>query len=425
MGEKAMSLHASKNPKPTTHHLILFIEIALLLGALALSALHFTHALWWHYAVDAPAHLDYILFFIEYGGPPPIHGGAAYRHPMLYYKLASLGYGWGGVNGVRALSFLSAVALAFIGRACIHLVLGRGAGALVALAIFLYWPLFPTLGARITPDILLTAILAGVFYAILRWREAYAPQHLGMALALIGLATLAKNGALMWLAFLGMVGLWALLSKRMQWSQLFAWQVWLGTASLVAAFGCMFARARHMDQVPIRWRMSEPPLELGNADRQWFDLRVFFESTVLDINTPAHQFLFGNLFVRMLALDQFPWPVADGLQLIICVFVLLLLPLSLLAWWWGRRASTYPCMLLFFFLSQIILLLAIWLWVPNPYYANPRYIYLITLFIALFIGAGTQASLQRGTQLLAGLGVGLAASMVALTSALILASHLA
>ena len=128
----------------------------------------------------------------------------------------------GAGEGVRALSFLSAVAFGLHLQQVIWC-WGVAAGALVALAIFLYWPLFPNAwGAASRPIFYSRQFWWGALYAILRWREAYAPQHLGTASGShFGLATLAKNGALMWLAFLGMVGLWALLSKRMYWSETF------------------------------------------------------------------------------------------------------------------------------------------------------------------------------------------------------------
>ena len=95
-----------------------------------------------------------------------------------------------------------------------------------------------------------------------------------------------------------------------------------------------------------------------------------------------------------MALDQFPWPVADESGAHHLRFRVAAVGVVV-----GQAGKYLPLQLPFFFLNEIILLLAMAMG-AKPHHANPRYIYCITLFIALFIGAGTQASLQRGTQLL-------------------------
>lgn len=296
-----------------------------------------------------------------------------------------------------------------------------------ALALFAFWPIGVTMGARITCDIMLYAGEMGVFYYLVRWLREENPSLLAPVFFCAGISVLAKNSGIFFLAFSFLSLLHAAYLYRKNLQQLLTLRLFFSVFFALAAAYWTFSRASMFAYMPYADHRAYTWLDYLRI-YGLFDPYEFLDASIINLQTREGQPLFWNWFMRSLLLGHFiEWKALSIVFAIGCAWLAMLLYLLVgvavnLKMLLKKRPKVY----LFLMFSGAVLiasLIAARIRVPNPAYADARYIYPILPIILIFYGKIMQKWEDCGKEAGWRVGNGLALSMVLLSMALFAAQH--
>lgn len=178
-----------------------WFELALFAAA-GLASLHYLHISRNNaYTNDWQAHLGYAEYVSQHWLSPYGYTGGQQHQPPLYYYLAGFVIWFARqahLPELTALRYFSWVAyLVFNVFSLFTLRLFRLSGSTyrACVALLLLWPAGIHLASKINNELLFFACYAAALYYIVRWQQEKTPKLLRMALALSGIAFMARSNS--------------------------------------------------------------------------------------------------------------------------------------------------------------------------------------------------------------------------------------
>lgn len=405
-------------------------SIAVLLAGLGLAYFHLYSTNWGQFAVDYAPHTAYVEFLARNHSLPRyavdiLPSDAAFRHPPFYYMLCSVIYALAErMDGVLPMFSVRHLSMAFyavfllFGARTLKMAAGEDTpGFISGLLLLCFWPVGLTMGARISCDIPLYAAVAACGYYLFRFASMGESRDIALAWVAAGLAVLTKNAG-----FLFLIGTCAVSLFHLR--RAFAPQALLGIA--FAAACAVFAFEWHWFFAAIQPEMlsSEKP-GLGDSLRAYltFDVPLFFDESIYNVQQAPTNRLFWNYFLRSFLLGKFfEW------KLLSVVFALGVVWMGLLVFvlvsalprqerQWGMVAL---CIL-------AVLMVAAQMYVHrftgNPDYLEARYSFPALILLACAFARGLNAHVEAGREVAFRIGRMLALVLVGLSVALMMGQH--
>ena len=169
---------------------------------------------------DCQVHIDYIRYVFTNADIPAINAGWEMYHPPLYYALVALlagivhPIGISLVTAARYFSLLCAGAFALYGLLFLQRAIRNARVQYLCAAVFLSWPLWLGLFARISNEVLLYPLWVCCYYHLLGWHQRQQSRDLVIAIVLCALMMLVKVSALVPLATVVAVMCYHLMTRR-------------------------------------------------------------------------------------------------------------------------------------------------------------------------------------------------------------------
>lgn len=166
-------------------------------------------ALWLHtfpnlaYTNDLFGHIAYIAHMVNHWSQPYGYTGKEYFHPPLYYFLAARVFApfidspvISHLAAARILSLFFYAIFCVIGLHTIKEMRFHHKPTQIAVSVlFIFWPLSILLATRITNDVALYAVWAGVFHYVLRAYQTKQARYWQLAVVWLGVAFMIKTTA--------------------------------------------------------------------------------------------------------------------------------------------------------------------------------------------------------------------------------------
>ncbi|MBI5533462.1 MAG: glycosyltransferase family 39 protein [Deltaproteobacteria bacterium] len=192
--------------------------IVIVISGLALYGLYFSYTSWSERNPDAVSHLAYVQYVAAHRAIPSNADCSVCHHPPLYYVAAAAAYrafqaaGSGEpALGPQMLSFLLFTGFVLMSAVAIRRLAPDGRAQDLATALVVFWPSSVLNSHRVSNDVMLYAVAAGVLLCLVRWWQKPAASMLWAAsgLAVVGMFTKANGLVLSALVVaVALAGLW-------------------------------------------------------------------------------------------------------------------------------------------------------------------------------------------------------------------------
>jgi hypothetical protein len=212
------------------------------------------------YGPDIKGHLDYIYYLMTHSFVPPApisaeHHSASMiqaiwhrQQPPLYYEWCALAGTLGEWLGVSKEGMIRlASRTLYLGYVIwVMLIVERMrlpfAGHVVVIASILFWPSAQGLSVRTSTDLGFMFFYGAALYHLQRWYENTLPKYFGYACVAAGLALLCKATGVIALTTVGLVAIYAILSRRLPVFWFCDKRLWRSYAITVFCLALYFGR---------------------------------------------------------------------------------------------------------------------------------------------------------------------------------------
>jgi hypothetical protein len=291
-----------------------------------------------HYMHDVYGHLGYFRHLISnWDEPYNFMGQEHWQPPTYYYALAAIQKlaGQDGFVTIRIFSLLLYQLFCFFGiRSLNEAITTRGTAYYVGILLIVFWPSSVLFATRINNDIPLYTCWAASFYYLTRWYRTQEMASLRKLVVCLSLALMVKTNALIPIAILGVVGLYAPSAGRTKLRSLLIWQN-LPTA-LFFVLGALVNTGRHWHNT-LTNKKSLTSLHFGQegtTTATWqhflsFDLSYYLQNP---FNTLREEPSFANNFLKTMLFGEFSFghpEVATILGVFLTLFLAILMASAL------------------------------------------------------------------------------------------------
>jgi hypothetical protein len=276
---------------------------------------------------DWMAHLSYLLYVKNNWLPPPSHMGWEFWHPPLYYFLAaiigSIGeyFGYGFAKSAVSLSFFSMLIFIIYGVLIIKYAIKNVLIQRLCICAMLFWPLKVTLVSAINNEVFSYAFWAAALYHLMIWYMHRLKKHLVIALILCAIMALVRTSALVPLGTIGMIGLSALIFKRIRLQDYITKRMILLGLLVIACFAVNFSRTYYYKNnyapkmgMIIANTHKDPVLHKIQSPATFhklthIDFKSLFGTPYTDFwHDKSGRQLFWNTYIKSVLFGFYQWP---------------------------------------------------------------------------------------------------------------------